>query len=83
MAAISANGGARRYWRHEPTGTRLVLCGNGQFLVNRGGGRWRLPREAYSLAQLEADASWQPDTRPVVSAAVTRTGRQARRRGEG
>jgi hypothetical protein len=81
MAAISANGGAERYWRHAATGTRLVLCRNGEFLINPGGGsRWVLAREPYTLESVERDRRWQPDTRPVVRAAVTRTSREALRR---
>jgi phage-related protein len=50
MPAISANGGAERYWWHMPTGMRLVLCRNGRFLVNRGcANQWHHPREEYGL----------------------------------
>lgn len=77
MAAISANGGVERYWRHAQTGRRLVLCRNGRILIHRG--RWRIERDM-TLEAIERDARWQQDTRPVLSAAITRTTREAMRR---
>ena len=77
MATISANGGAERYWRHEPTGTRACLCRNGRLLIFQG--RWRFAKST-TLETIERDSRWQPDTRPVISAAVTRTSREALRR---
>lgn len=80
MATIRANGGAERYWRHATTGTRLVLCRNGEFLINPGGAsRWVFAKEPYTLEMIERDPRWQADTRPTISAAVTRTTREARR----
>ena len=79
MATISANGGAARYWKHAQTGRRLVLCRNGRILIHRG--RWRFDREI-TLEMIERDVRWQPDTRPILSAAVTRTTREALRRND-
>lgn len=59
------------------TGRRLVLCRNGRILIHRG--RWRFDREI-TLEAMERDPRWQPDTRPVISGAVARTGREAMRR---
>lgn len=77
MAAISNNGGAERYWRHEPTGTRACLCRNGRLLIFQG--RWRFAKTT-TLEEIEGDRRWLPDTRPVLSGAVTRTTREALRR---
>ena len=76
--SIRDNGGAVRYWRHYPTGKRAVLCANGKILelIN---GRW-LDR-ALQPAMMNHWNGWQTDTRPSVSAAITRTTRDAMRRG--
>lgn len=78
MATIMANGGAERFWKHEPTGTRAVLCRNGKLLIHRG--RWRRPRET-TREEIERDPAWQTDTSTTARAGVTRTTRAARRSG--
>lgn len=72
MASISANGGADRYWRHQSTGSRAVLCRNGKVLVNPGGASsWRHTPDL-TLETL-AERGWQPLDDATSRASVTRT----------
>lgn len=82
--SIREHGGAVRYWRREEDGARAVLCRDGYVLLYRKGGRWRVPIEFMAnmrllIEMLEQDREWQSDTRPSMTAAITRTGREARR----
>ena len=52
MATQMANGGVARRWV-DANGWRLVLCHNGVWLINNGGGRWRRWREQPSVQQAE------------------------------
>lgn len=87
--SIRANGGAVRYWRHKwkSNAHRAVLCRNGKVLI-LWSGRWQEARAGldYSklvdgtvLNMLETNTEWENDTRPSMTAAITRTGREARR----
>lgn len=78
--SIREHGGAVRYWRHK-TGQRAVLCADNAVLVLRGG-RWSGPGIGAGIAvgMIEADPLWEEDTRSAMSAAITRTNRDARRR---
>lgn len=82
MATLRDHGGAVRYWRDEG-GARLVLCGNGAFLVSRAGGRWRGVTRPQEIAEITVDLynqrRWSIDAGKSARAAVTRTGRAARR----
>lgn len=81
LATISGNGGAERYWRHAD-GRRLVLCRNGEMLVQVArGGRWHAIASKPPISALSYE-KWELDAGQAARAAVTRTGRQARR-GEG
>lgn len=77
--SIREHGGAVRYWKHQPSGKRAVLCGDGVILefIN---GRWR--NRALQVSMMHQWNGWLNDTGPSVSAAITRTTREARRRGE-
>lgn len=75
---ISGNGGAVRYWTHAHNGSRLVLCRNGKRLLQaRKRGNWQVT--TLSLEDIAIDRSWRSDTAISASAAITRTGRLARR----
>lgn len=83
--SIREHGGAVRYWRHDKSGQRAVLCQDGKVLMLRGG-RWKEPvwhplAVAFDPVEtLQKDTEWEEDTRSSMSAAITRTGREARRR---
>lgn len=90
--SIREHGGAVRYWRHKTNGSRAVLCADGKVLMLRGT-RWREPLTVQLIAaataqqgdyvalnMIERNTEWQEDTRSAMSAAITRTGREARRR---
>lgn len=75
---ISANGGAVRYWSHAHNGSRLVLCANGNRLLQaQRRGSWRVT--ALRIEDIALDPGWRSDTAISASAAITRTGRLARR----
>jgi hypothetical protein len=57
--AITAHGGAERYWRHTRTRTRVVRCRNGVMLIHRRG-RWRVV--SLNLATIKDDPEWQETT---------------------
>lgn len=77
---ISGNGGAVRYWTHAHNGSRLVLCRNGQRLLQmQRRRRWRVT--TLRVEDIALDRSWRSDTTIATTAAVTRTGRLARRAG--
>ena len=75
--SIRDHDGAVRYWRHTASGRRAVLCGDGVVLENIGG-RW--VERGLRAAMMHHWNGWETDTRPSVTAAITRTTRDARRR---
>ena len=75
--SIKANGGAVRYWRNVGDGVRAVLCSNGKILLYMRS-RWR-ESEFLDAKSLDGSEFWKSDTRPSLSAAITRTSRAARR----
>jgi hypothetical protein len=75
--SIRAHGGAKRYWIHKG-GNRAVLCLDGLILfMERNGGRWK--ETAMIEAGMDREHGWLEDTRAELSAAITRTNREARR----
>ena len=74
---LRAHGGAVRYWKHRDSGVRAVMCNDGMILVLERS-RWRAD-PALRANDMRNDF-WEPDTRPVLSAAISRTVRQARLR---
>ena len=72
--SISEHGGAVRYWRNND-GRRACLCQDGPILLLVHG-KWN----GVANEPPEAGYGWETDTRPSVSAAITRTTRYARRR---
>lgn len=77
---ISGQGGAVRYWTNAKTGARVVLCRNGTRLLQTAKrGSWRVT--TWLIEDLVLDPAWRSDTTIAASAAVTRTGRLARRAG--
>lgn len=84
--SIRDHGGAVRYWRHVVSQRRVVECADGKLLYLRGG-RWRdasiigpgntAPMTIFDFA---TNPQWEKDTRSALSAAITRTNREARRR---
>ena len=74
--SIREHGGAVRYWVHED-GTPAVLCVDGKILTMRKS-RWQEWLDA-KPELLDSIAAWKTDTRPSLSAAITRTTREARR----
>jgi hypothetical protein len=76
--SIKAHGGAVQYWVHEVRHHRVVMCNDGIMLELGSGGRWRVSElKMWALK----DLGYVPDTRPSLSAAITRTNREARRSG--
>lgn len=73
--SIREHGGAVRFWRQDKR--RAVLCADGTILVMING-RWR---ERDLRTDTMREQGWETDTRPSASAAITRTTREAWRRG--
>jgi hypothetical protein len=73
---IRANGGSVRYW-HNGHGGRAVLCKNGKVLVMGSRSKWL--DSGRTVEEIEREPIWQADTRTSLSAAITRTSREARR----
>jgi hypothetical protein len=74
MATMSANGGAERFWRNIRNGSRIVLCRNGQLLINPGGhDGWK--RSTTEREALTEARGWVPDESAAAKAAITRTTR--------
>lgn len=78
---ISSQGGAVRYWsRGHDHQQRLVLCSNGRLLLQTQPHRsWRMT--TMTTADVARDPRWRENATSAASAAVTRTGRIARRAG--
>ena len=74
--SIKEHGGAVHYWVHED-GTRAVLCVDGKILTMRQS-RWHV-WEAGTPELLDSIRGWRRDIRSTLSAAITRTNREARR----
>ena len=71
--SIRAHGGAVRYWRHKDNPKRRAcLCQDGVILILKHG-KWDSPENGHAAEE------WEEDTRSSVSAAITRTNREARR----
>lgn len=78
MPTIKENGGAVRFWRQKHGDGRAVLCRNGVTLIRHGRNDWN--KIAVPWTDIDHDPRWIPDTRPVITAVITRTNRDARRK---
>ena len=71
--SIREHGGAVRFWRNKMTGQRACLCRD-ETLLHLVHGKWQPLIKPVPWLD-----DWEDDTRPSISAAITRTNREARR----